>query len=128
MLQDFKWYKDMFLVKIMTRSDCSSHYWNENFVAGLPTLFAEKVRQRIRNLYNGRIPYESLAICIDLKLKGQMKKQNKDSRKELGKFCSYYGYDMLVALSKKNKYNTPRPYKAMSKSKFSKRNINKTQN
>ena len=29
-LQDFKWYKDLFLVKIMTRSDCSNHYWKEN--------------------------------------------------------------------------------------------------
>ena len=39
MLQDFKWYKDMFLVKIMTRFDCT-----EKFVADLPILFTEKVR------------------------------------------------------------------------------------
>lgn len=58
--QDFKWYKDMFLVKIMSRPDCGNHYWKEKFISGLPTLFAEKVRQRIRNIHNGRIPYESL--------------------------------------------------------------------
>ena len=50
----------MFLVKVMARPDCGSHYWKEKFIIGLPTLFAEKVRQRIRNVYNERIPYESL--------------------------------------------------------------------
>lgn len=35
-----------------------------------------------------------------------MKKEKQDNRKELGKFCSYYGYDTLVAPSKrKNKQN-----------------------
>ena len=82
--------------------DCGSHYWKEKFILGLPTLFAEKVRQRIRNIHNGRIPYESLtygelitfvnneglALCTDLKLKSQMKKEKQDSKKELGKFCS----------------------------------------
>ena len=79
----------MFLVKVMSRHDCESHYWKEKFIYGLPTLFAEKVRQRIRNIHNGRIPYESstyeelitfinnegLALWIDLKLKSQMKKE-----------------------------------------------------
>ena len=96
----------------MTKLDCSSHYWKEKLIAGLPTLFAEQVRQMIRNLYNGRIPYESLtygqliasvnnerlALCTDLKLKGQIKKQNQDSRQELQKFSSYYSYDTLVWL------------------------------
>ena len=61
-LQDFKWYKDMFLVKVKSRHDCGSHYWKEKFISGLPTLFAEKIRQRIRNIHNGRIPYESLTL------------------------------------------------------------------
>ena len=63
--QDFKWYMDMFLVKVMSRLDCGSHYWKEKFVYGLPTLFVEKVRQRIRNIHNGIIPYESLT-CGEL--------------------------------------------------------------
>ena len=50
----------MFLVKVVIRLDGGSHYWKENFISGLPTLFIEKVRQRIINAYNGRIPYESL--------------------------------------------------------------------
>ena len=78
----------MFLVKVMTRHDCGNHYWKEKFISGLPTLFVEKVRQIIRNIHNGGIPYESLtygelitfvnneglALCTDLKLKSQMKK------------------------------------------------------
>ena len=80
----------MFLVKVMSIPDCGSHYWKEKFIFGLPTLFAEKVRQIIRNIHNGGIPYESLtygelitfvnneglALCTDLKLNNQMKKKN----------------------------------------------------
>ena len=33
-----------------------------------------------------------------------MKKEKQDSKKVLGKFCSYYGYDTIIAPSKrKNK-------------------------
>ena len=105
----------MFLVKIMSRHDYGSHYWKEKFISSLPTLFAEKIRQRIRNIHNGRIPYESLTygelinfinnegltLCTDLKLKSRMKKEKQDSEKELGNFCSYYGYDTIITPSKK---------------------------
>ena len=50
----------MFLVKVMSRHDCGSYYWKEKFISGFPTLFVKKVKQRIRNIHNGRIPYESL--------------------------------------------------------------------
>ena len=88
------------------------------FYIWFTTLFVENVRQTIRNIHNGRIPYESLtsgglitfinnkglALCTYLKLKSQMKKEKQDSKKELGKFCSYYGYDTIIAPSKrKNK-------------------------
>ena len=65
----------------------------------------------------GRIPYESLtygelitfinneglALCTNLKLKSQMKKEKQDCRKQLGKFCSYYRYDTIIAFSKRKK-------------------------
>ena len=100
----------MFLVKVMSRPDCESHHWKEIFIFCLSTLFVENVRQIIRNIYNGIISYESLAyeelitlinneglaICIDLKLKSRMKKEKQDSKKELGKFCPYYGYDTII--------------------------------
>ena len=79
----------MFLVKVMSRPNCGSHYWKEKFIFSLPTLFAKNVRQRIRNIYNGKFPYESLiyeklitftnneglALCTYLKLKSQRKKR-----------------------------------------------------
>ena len=47
------------------------------------------------------IDNEGLAICKELKLKSLMIKEKQDSKKELGKFCSYYDYDTIVALSKR---------------------------
>ena len=123
----------MFLVKVMTRPDCGSNYWKEKFILELPTLFVEKVRQKIRNIYNGRIPYESLTyeelitfinneglvFCTSLKLKSQMKKDKQDSKKELGKFCSYYGYDTIIASSKrKSKKNNIKGKQPLIESKF----------
>ena len=69
------------------------------FISGLPTLFVEKIRQRIRNIHNGRIPYElltygelitfinneCLALCTDLKLKSQMKKKKKNKKEKINK-------------------------------------------
>ena len=86
----------MFLVKVISRHDCGSHYWKEKFISDLPTLFAEKVRQRIRNIHNEINPYKSLTygelitfinnkglvLCTDLKLKSQMKKEKQDSKKK----------------------------------------------
>ena len=73
----------MFLTKVFLRSDCNHSYWKERFLARLPKLFIEKVRQKIRSQYNGEIPYsnltygdlinfinsEGLNLCTDLKLK-----------------------------------------------------------
>ena len=75
------------------------------------------MRQRIRDVYNGKIPYESLTyrelitfidnegliFCTYLKLKSQMKKEKQNNKKELGKFCSYYGYNTIIAHSKRKK-------------------------
>ena len=41
-LQNFRWYKDMFLTKVMLRPNCKEPYWKERFIVGLPNLFAEK--------------------------------------------------------------------------------------
>nr|KJB81333.1 hypothetical protein B456_013G139400 [Gossypium raimondii] len=88
-LTDFKWYKDVFMTKVMQRSDNQQPFWKEKFLAGLPTLLGEKVRNQIRENYGGIIPYkklkygelisftqkEGLKICQDLKLQKQLKKE-----------------------------------------------------
>ena len=67
----------------MTREDCNQPFWKEKFITGLPTVFSEKVRTKLRNQNNGRIPYdrltygdliniineEGLLLCSDLRLK-----------------------------------------------------------
>ena len=51
-----------------------------------------------------------------------MKKEKQDSKKELGKFCSYYGYDTIVAPSKrKNKQNNIKGKKPSTESTLKKK-------
>ena len=73
----------------MTREDCNQPLWKEKFIAGLPTVFSEKIRTKLRNQNNERIPYdrltygdlvniineEGLLLCSDLRLKQQIKKE-----------------------------------------------------
>ncbi|CAL5384512.1 unnamed protein product [Camellia sinensis] len=48
-LTHFKWYKDVFLIKVLQRPDANSSHWKAKFVDGLPTLFAERVRKKLRD-------------------------------------------------------------------------------
>lgn len=59
-LGDYRWYKDMFFAKVMIRSDCNNDFWKERFISGLPPLFAEKVRTKIRDRCEGKISYAHL--------------------------------------------------------------------
>ncbi|XP_060182441.1 uncharacterized protein LOC132612122 [Lycium barbarum] len=115
-LDDFRWYKDMFLEKVMIKEDCGNDFWKERFISGLPSLFAKKVRTKIKDRFNGRIPYENLTygdiisyinvtgldLCTDLKLKHFLKKDQQQSRKDLGSFCQDFGFEKIAAPSKKS--------------------------
>ena len=48
-LSDFRWYKDVFLSKVLVRSANSQPYWKEKFIGGLPKHFAYQVRERLFN-------------------------------------------------------------------------------
>ena len=112
-LQDFRWYKDMFLTKVMLRPDCREPYWKERFIAGVPNLFAEKVRNKLREKYNNQIHYkeltygelisyinkEGLTICSNLRLNDKLEKDKITGENELGDFCEQYGYEPLKAPS-----------------------------
>uniref|UniRef100_UPI00339624F5 hypothetical protein n=1 Tax=Acinetobacter baumannii TaxID=470 RepID=UPI00339624F5 len=92
-----RWYKDMFITKVMLRDDCKNDYWKERFLSGLPPRFAEKIRSKIRDRCEGKIPYSDMTygdltslihfvameLCTDLKLKEQLKKDQKFSRRLL---------------------------------------------
>ncbi|KAL6312780.1 hypothetical protein AAG906_005932 [Vitis piasezkii] len=99
-LHDFRWYKEVFLTKVMLRSDCNQSFWKEKFISGLPKLFSERIRIKIREHYNGQIPYDKLTygeiisivtaegikLCNDFKLKQQMKNEQKIYKNEFGSF------------------------------------------
>ncbi|RVW30385.1 RING finger and transmembrane domain-containing protein 2 [Vitis vinifera] len=59
-LHDFRWYKEVFLTKVMLRSDCNQSFWKEKFISGLPRLFSERIRIKIRERFNGQISYDKL--------------------------------------------------------------------
>ncbi|XP_060183205.1 uncharacterized protein LOC132613174 [Lycium barbarum] len=154
-LDDFRWYKDMFLEKVMIREDYGNDFWKERFISGLPSLFTEKVRTKIKDRFNGRIPYENLTygdlisfinvigldLCTDLKLKHFLKKDQQQSRMDLGSFCQDFGFEKISAPSKKSskmakkattskshyrKKNSDKPYKKKRFKRSPKRNLGDT--
>ncbi|GAV62239.1 LOW QUALITY PROTEIN: hypothetical protein CFOL_v3_05763, partial [Cephalotus follicularis] len=108
-LQDFRWYKDTFMTKVLTREDANQPYWKEKFITGLPTLFAEKIKNKYRETNNGIVPYETLTygdiistitktgleICNNIKMNKQIKRDSKIYKKELGDFCTQFGYEQF---------------------------------
>ena len=91
----------------MNLADANSIYWKSKFIDGLPNLFAEKVRNHLREASGESISYhlhtyrsladiciqKRLALCNDMKLKNKLKFQKITERKQLGKFCQQFAYD-----------------------------------
>ncbi|GAV91030.1 LOW QUALITY PROTEIN: zf-CCHC domain-containing protein, partial [Cephalotus follicularis] len=129
-LQDFRWYKDTFMTKVLTIEDANQPYWKEKFIIGLPTLFAEKIN-KYREKHKGVVPYEKLTygdivstitktgleICYDIKMSKQIKKDSKTYKKELGDFCTQFGYETFK----------PPPSKNLKKPKLDRKNYYKEQ-
>ncbi|KAL7094204.1 hypothetical protein ACP275_11G087000 [Erythranthe tilingii] len=104
-LSDFQNYKNTFLSRVMLREDSNQRFWKEKFLAGLPTLLGEKVRNKIRETSGKQIiqyneftygqlvsitQQEGLKICQDLKLQQNLKSELKRSKQELGTFCQQF--------------------------------------
>ncbi|XP_016648313.1 PREDICTED: uncharacterized protein LOC107880728 [Prunus mume] len=139
-LSHFRWYKDVFYSKVFTRQDYNADFWKEKFLLGLPILFAEKVRNGIKDKNSGVIPYgsytygelsskicvEGLALCTNMKLKKQLDKQKTLGRKQLGDFCEQFGFEPVKSYShkphKKGKKfwgrKTKKPYRTFRKKKY----------
>ncbi|KAL0009424.1 hypothetical protein SO802_010926 [Lithocarpus litseifolius] len=96
-LGDYKWYEDVFTTRVMNRSDCNSPFWKEKFINGLPTLFAEKVKETLCNSL-GEIDYDNLTygdisstirsvgmkMCRDFKIQSQANRNKAEY--EMGTF------------------------------------------
>ncbi|KAH9800890.1 hypothetical protein KPL71_000829 [Citrus sinensis] len=132
-LSDFQEYKTTFFTRLFLRDDANHVTWKEKFLAGLPTLLGEKVRNSIKALYDNRIPYdeltygelvsfvskEGLKICQDLKLQKRLKQELRRSKQELGSFCKQFNYDPFKASTSKdcNGKCSSKPYRKHYKSK-----------
>ncbi|KAH9704620.1 hypothetical protein KPL70_011539 [Citrus sinensis] len=132
-LSDFQEYKTTFFTRLFLRDDANHVTWKKKFLAGLPTLLGEKVRNSIKALYDNRIPYdeltygelvsfvnkEGLKICQDLKLQKRLKEELKRSKQELGSFCKQFNYVPFKASTSKtcNGKCSSKPYKKHYKSK-----------
>ena len=100
-LSYFRWYKDVFISKVLSRNDCQQSYWKEKFIAGLPYFFAQKVILDIAN-NDGTIDYPSLTygniissinktglwLCNDLRLKNQIEKEKRYAKRSQELFVS----------------------------------------
>ena len=49
---DYKWYKDTFLTYVLQRKDANEIYCKEKFIFGLPTLFSQRLRQKLKDYCN----------------------------------------------------------------------------
>ena len=47
-LHDFRWFIEVFLTKVMLRSDRNKSFWKKKFILRLPRLFSERIRIKIR--------------------------------------------------------------------------------
>ena len=115
-LSDFRWYKDVFMSRVMLREDSNQPFWKEKFINGLPNLFAHKIRNVLVN-EEGIIPYhtltygniiniiqkEGLKMCIDMKISKQVNKDKAIAKYELGTFCEQYGLPPIAPSNKKKK-------------------------
>ncbi|KAG8644064.1 hypothetical protein MANES_11G096250v8 [Manihot esculenta] len=132
-LSHFKWYKDTFFSLVFTRVDSQNNVWKEKFLAGLPALFAERVRDQIRSKHNGNIPYHDytygelasevvttgIYLCNELKIHKQMQKERFYGKQILGNFCEQREDDDRVRQHRhrrtKRFFKDKRPYKEKHK-------------
>ncbi|KAL6335940.1 hypothetical protein AAG906_003565 [Vitis piasezkii] len=89
-LHDFRGYKEVFLTKVMLRSNCNKSFWKEEFISGLPRLFSERIRIKIREYI---VTTEGIKLYNDFKLKQQMKNEQRIYKNEFGSFCNQFGFN-----------------------------------
>uniref|UniRef100_A0A1S3YS16 CCHC-type domain-containing protein n=1 Tax=Nicotiana tabacum TaxID=4097 RepID=A0A1S3YS16_TOBAC len=115
-LTSFRWYKDVFLSRVMELPESNSTHWKSKFIDGLPPLFAERIRKVLRGTgmsidYNnysyGKLfsvcTQEGLALCNEIKLNQQIKKHRLTERQQLGEFCEQFAIDIPSRRKKSRK-------------------------
>ena len=100
----------------MLLEDFLKPYWKEKFIAGLPHLFAHKVKEELADK-NGTINYDGLTygdifstikkigmnMCNDQKMLRQQLKNSKKDKYEMGNFCEQFGLPPIALSRQKGK-------------------------
>ncbi|KAG5576759.1 hypothetical protein H5410_056893 [Solanum commersonii] len=140
-LTSFRYYKDVFLCRVMELPECNSTHWKSKFIDGLPTLFAERVRKSLRGddhsinyddyTYGKLISacvQEGLSLCNEIKLNQQIKRHRLTERKQLGEFCEQFAFDIpkqkskdLDSSSHKKNKSSKKDYEKWKKKKIEKK-------
>ena len=119
----------IYISKVTLREDGFAGFWKERFLAGLPKLFAEKVKLNLEQHYGKPIQYDILTygqihnivvdtgiqVCTDFKLQNKLRKESMINKKELGTFCHQYGMEPIRAPSAKKKKIIKKQNKAEKK-------------
>ena len=106
---NFRWYKDMFLLRIYIFKDCNARHWKEMFIDGLPSFMAERVYNSLNKAYPEQIPWENLTyaqltskiiecgldICNEIKIQTKVQKHSNLHKKEMKTFCFQYGFEKV---------------------------------
>ncbi|XP_057962296.1 uncharacterized protein LOC131153862 [Malania oleifera] len=112
-LSDFQWYKDIFIAKVMSRPDGRSGFWKEKFISGLPKLFAQRVRDQVKETLGTNyesitygqivctINHEGLKLCNELKMQSQMKSEFKRNKGKVRAWLSKSSYPEIPVTQKK---------------------------
>ncbi|KAG5587048.1 hypothetical protein H5410_047482 [Solanum commersonii] len=139
-LTSFRYYKDVFLCRVMELPECNNTHWKSKFIDGLPTLFAERVRKYLKgddhsinydNYTYGKLisacVQEGLSLCNEIKLNQQIKRHRLTERKQLGEFCEQFAFDIpkqkskVLDFSHKKKTSSKKDYEKWKKKKIEKK-------
>ncbi|KAG5579249.1 hypothetical protein H5410_049876 [Solanum commersonii] len=90
-LTSFRYYKDVFLCRVMELPECNSTHWKSKFIDGLPTLFAERVRKSLRGddhsiNYDNYTYGKLISACVQEGLSLFSHKKKKSSKKDYEKW------------------------------------------
>ena len=106
---NFRWYKDMFLLRIYIFKDCNAKYWKEMFIDGLPSFMAECVYNSLNKAYPEQIPWKDLTyaqltakiiecglnICNEIKIQTEVQKHSNLHKREMKTFYPQYGFEKV---------------------------------
>ncbi|KAG2697417.1 hypothetical protein I3760_07G104800 [Carya illinoinensis] len=141
-MSDYRWYKDVFMSRVMLREDSQKPYWKEKFIDGLPRLFAIKVKDSLTDI-TGYLNYDNytygdivsiiqklgISMCNDQRMIAQQMKDRKKAKYEMGNFCEQFGLPPIAPSVQRRKsskkFSKPRRNYNRSREEFYKKSVSK---